>query len=107
MNRCSVAVGCPAARPGPAPQRRSPDERQDNCYISLESSGRRVIAGLTCGGAVTSRDEPTTSSPPFPARPGTVQARRRERGEEPALAVGEGRYASGLAISDTRKQGIW
>ena len=37
MNRGSVAVGCPAARPGPAPQRRSPDERQDNGYVTLEA----------------------------------------------------------------------
>ncbi len=57
MNRCAVAVGCPAARPGPAPQRRSPAERQDNSYISLGSCGhlRRVLT-LTCvnGRAVSS-----------------------------------------------------
>jgi len=48
MNHCSVAVGCPAARPGPAPQRRSPDERQDNYSISLGSCGRlRVVRALT------------------------------------------------------------
>lgn len=49
MNRCSVALGCPAARPGPAPQRRSPDERQDNGYMTLGSCGHLWAAeALTC-----------------------------------------------------------
>jgi len=39
----SAAVGCPVARPGPAPQRRSPDERQGNCYISWGICNRLVM----------------------------------------------------------------
>ena len=70
MNRCAVAVGCPAARPGPAPQRRSPDERQDNGYISLGSWGHlglvRAVTWADGRGVVPS------GLTPFPVVPRSI-----------------------------------